>query len=383
MKLRGYLYNKIFKQDKEKIVVPVEIKKPTQRISSQVKSHELDEYSKNLLKRYVSSLENFDYIKLLTIFKVYKNRFDVYGKNKETFLQTVDHFSEYLQYYNSIDLSKSHSENIDRVSINKDTVEKILKILKDIEKLTKIIQKRDSEIDYSHIILMLNKLAEEKLEIDLNKTFKPIEVKIAQKLGKSKNIRNIVKEFMKITMDKIDPVTRTLIDEKPALLLVNKILKDFHIESDEESVKNIINECKEEIDLENFEKNIESNNKVLIEDFSKLNGYQFQKFLEKLFKHLGYTVIVNKLSGDMGADLVLYKDGEKTVVQAKKYFGKVSNNAIQEVVASKAYYGADKSMVITTGGFTASAIKLALSNKVELWDNKKLKNTLSKLKIRT
>jgi HJR/Mrr/RecB family endonuclease len=70
---------------------------------------------------------------------------------------------------------------------------------------------------------------------------------------------------------------------------------------------------------------------------------------------------------------------EKTVVQAKKYSGSVTNKAIQEIVASKKHYGAEKAMVVTTGMFTKSAIELAKSNKVELWDKNRLNEIISNI----
>lgn len=60
------------------------------------------------------------------------------------------------------------------------------------------------------------------------------------------------------------------------------------------------------------------------------------------------------------ADLVLKKFGEITIVQAKRYNNKVTNKAIQEVVASIKYYNAHKGAVITNNEFTDSAIELAI-----------------------
>jgi len=86
-----------------------------------------------------------------------------------------------------------------------------------------------------------------------------------------------------------------------------------------------------------------------------------------------------KVTGDQGADLILSKDGEKIVVQAKKYAGKVSNKAVQEIAAAKKYYNADRAMVVTNSAFTKSAIELAFSNDVELWDGRKLKTIIEDL----
>ena len=93
---------------------------------------------------------------------------------------------------------------------------------------------------------------------------------------------------------------------------------------------------------------------------------------------MGYESYNTKLSGDQGADLVLKKFGEITVVQAKRYNNKVTNSAIQEVVASIKHYNAHKGAVITNNEFTDSAIELANSNNIELIDRTKLSELINK-----
>ncbi|MFS8602644.1 restriction endonuclease [Priestia megaterium] len=50
----------------------------------------------------------------------------------------------------------------------------------------------------------------------------------------------------------------------------------------------------------------------------KMDGYQFEIYLQALFQQLGYKPQVTKKSGDFGADLVM-KGKEKIVIQAKRY----------------------------------------------------------------
>ncbi|MCK4428950.1 MAG: restriction endonuclease [Candidatus Aenigmarchaeota archaeon] len=109
-----------------------------------------------------------------------------------------------------------------------------------------------------------------------------------------------------------------------------------------------------------------------------MNGFEFEDFLSKLFKNMGYKVTQTKLSGDQGADLIIERNHKKTVVQAKCYSGKLSNKAIQEVVASIKHYKASAGMVVTNSHFTPSAVKLADSNEVRLIDRNKLKELIEK-----
>ncbi|WP_199624637.1 restriction endonuclease [Paenibacillus alkalitolerans] len=86
-----------------------------------------------------------------------------------------------------------------------------------------------------------------------------------------------------------------------------------------------------------------------------MDGRQFEHYLGILFKNHGYQVNVTKAAGDYGADLVITKDGKKTVVQAKRYSKNVSLKAIQEAVAAKAHYGAVDAWVVTNSQFTEPA----------------------------
>lgn len=103
-----------------------------------------------------------------------------------------------------------------------------------------------------------------------------------------------------------------------------------------------------------------------------LSGIEFEEYLMKLFENLGYNVCITPASNDYGADLVISKNNDRTVVQAKRYNSSVGVSAIQEVVSSKSYYQANKCMVVTNNYFTPNAVELAKVNDVELWDRDKL-----------
>ena len=81
---------------------------------------------------------------------------------------------------------------------------------------------------------------------------------------------------------------------------------------------------------------------------------------------MGYKVEHTQLSGDQGADLIVERNGEKIVVQAKRSESTITNKAIQEVFTSINHYQAQRGMVVTNNEFTPSAVKLAESNQVEL-----------------
>lgn len=103
-----------------------------------------------------------------------------------------------------------------------------------------------------------------------------------------------------------------------------------------------------------------------------MSGTEFEQRLAILFRRRGYRVTPIGQSGDFGGDLVLSKDGVRTVVQAKRWQGRVGVTAVQEVVAAKSMYQCARAMVVTNSTFTRPAHTLATANGVELWDRPQL-----------
>lgn len=104
-----------------------------------------------------------------------------------------------------------------------------------------------------------------------------------------------------------------------------------------------------------------------IADVDRMDGPTFERFLVSLFRRLGYRVEHTGRRGDFGADLVVAKDGRRTVVQAKCWSKNVGVGAVQEAVAAKGYYKCDDILVVTNRRFTEPALKLARANAVTLW----------------
>ena len=103
-----------------------------------------------------------------------------------------------------------------------------------------------------------------------------------------------------------------------------------------------------------------------------MEGLTFERYLEVLFRNLGYKAERTQASGDFGADLIISKGGIRTIVQAKRYSKNVGVKAIQEVVAAQKIYNGTKAMVVTNSGYTKQAQVLARANNVELWNREHL-----------
>lgn len=116
-------------------------------------------------------------------------------------------------------------------------------------------------------------------------------------------------------------------------------------------------------------------------DFSKINdltGLEFEKLLYDKFLELGFKAESTPKTGDFGADLIIEnKEGTRIVVQCKRFTSKVNLKAVQEVIGAIGYYGCDIGIVITNNSFLNSAVKLAESHDIELWDGDKLVSFLA------
>jgi restriction system protein len=109
-----------------------------------------------------------------------------------------------------------------------------------------------------------------------------------------------------------------------------------------------------------------------INEVDVMDGKTFERYLAMLFQRLGYHVEQTRYRGDYGADLVVRRDGTKTVVQAKRRTRNVGVSAVQQAVAAKGYYNAEAAIVVANRRFTQQARILARRNKVELWDRERL-----------
>lgn len=117
-----------------------------------------------------------------------------------------------------------------------------------------------------------------------------------------------------------------------------------------------------------------------IAEIDKMDGFTFEKYLGHLFRAYGYEVLVTQPSGDFGADLVVKRNGVKTVIQAKRYSNNVGIKAVQEAKAAIAHYEASSAWVVSNRYYTEAAKELAKSNKVRLVDRDELIEMILQMK---
>jgi restriction system protein len=101
-------------------------------------------------------------------------------------------------------------------------------------------------------------------------------------------------------------------------------------------------------------------------EIDQMTGIEFEEYLGTLFKNQGYHVTYTPTTGDYGADLILKKDKEVIVVQAKRYNQTVGVKAVQEVIPAIKMYKATAAWVITNSTYTKQSLTLAKSNHVRM-----------------
>ena len=151
----------------------------------------------------------------------------------------------------------------------------------------------------------------------------------------------------------------------------NKVIENIDVVDFIEELKDWIREC----ELKIFERNLkeeDTSDSFSVIDIDFMTGLEFEKFVGDLFRKMGYVVELTNYSHDQGGDILVKKDDELIVVQAKRYSGGVGNKAVQEVIAAQKFYNASAGIVVTNSSFTKSAIELAKKSNVRLINRDRL-----------
>ena len=95
-----------------------------------------------------------------------------------------------------------------------------------------------------------------------------------------------------------------------------------------------------------------------------LDGWQFEEEVASVFRCNGYEVEVTKKTGDGGVDLIMYKEGEKILVQCKHYKAPVGPVEMRALWGVKDDFQADKVIMVASSGVTDSSLNF-IRNKAE------------------
>lgn len=115
-----------------------------------------------------------------------------------------------------------------------------------------------------------------------------------------------------------------------------------------------------------------------IRDTDGMDPYEFEERIALALEALGWRIAQRHGGrGDRGADIIAERGPERLVIQAKCYTGQVGHDAVQEVYAAKAIFGATRAAVATNSYFTPYATQHAHMTSVELWDRDRLVQVFS------
>ncbi|WP_443938220.1 SNF2-related protein [Pedobacter sp. MW01-1-1] len=121
-------------------------------------------------------------------------------------------------------------------------------------------------------------------------------------------------------------------------------------------------------------------------DIDRLNPNLFEATIGALYKKQGFEVYLTPYSNDKGVDVVVLKNGENYLIQAKQTKSLVGNEAIQEICTAKKYYEDRfkekfKLLTITNNDYSSSATILANSNEITLLNRRYLENLVTENNI--
>lgn len=116
-----------------------------------------------------------------------------------------------------------------------------------------------------------------------------------------------------------------------------------------------------------------------------LRWKDFELLVGEAYRRKGYTVEERGAGGpDGGVDLVLRKDGQRTYVQCKHWRAeRVGVSIVRELYGVMAADGANRGIVVTSGGYTPDALDFARGNPLELIDGPRLVRLIGDVKRET
>lgn len=83
-----------------------------------------------------------------------------------------------------------------------------------------------------------------------------------------------------------------------------------------------------------------------------LDGWQFEEEVAKVYRLNGYKADVTSKTGDDGVDIIMDRDGVRTIVQCKHYREPVPVSCLRELNGVKDDFHADRLIMVASSGLT-------------------------------
>lgn len=106
----------------------------------------------------------------------------------------------------------------------------------------------------------------------------------------------------------------------------------------------------------------------------QMSWQDFELLVGETFRRQGYAVQETGQGGaDGGVDLVLTKNGKKSLVQCKNYRStSIGVSVVREMFGLMVHHKADEVFIVTAGNFTRKSIDFVQEKKINLIDGEKL-----------
>jgi HJR/Mrr/RecB family endonuclease len=110
-----------------------------------------------------------------------------------------------------------------------------------------------------------------------------------------------------------------------------------------------------------------------LEQLRLMDPHEFERFVKLLFEWMGYQAELTPRTGDGGKDIILQRNGEKSLVECKRYNKhKVTRPDVQKFHSALMDCHATKGYYVTTGEFTQPARDYCADKPIDLIDGEKL-----------
>lgn len=110
-----------------------------------------------------------------------------------------------------------------------------------------------------------------------------------------------------------------------------------------------------------------------LESVAKIGWRQFEHLVGEAFRRRGYSVEDTGLGADGGIDLILRRDGKRTLVQCKQWKQQqVGVKVVREMYGLLAHHDADEVKIASLGAYTREAEQFAAGKPIELIDGETL-----------
>lgn len=121
------------------------------------------------------------------------------------------------------------------------------------------------------------------------------------------------------------------------------------------------------------ENRIRLSNLRKLEDLIALSPQAFEAVVAELFETHGYRVELVGGTSDHGVDIVMWNaQGEKWIVQCKRYSGSVGEPVVRDLYGTMLHEEAQGAFLMTTGSFTHKASSWAVGKPIILYDGEDL-----------